>query len=213
VNRPLRCAISLRLALVLTALALAPLAGIRTARADDPLGLYFGAAYGQSHVSAEFDRVVPGSGGEIDSSDSAAFQGMIGIRPISFLGAEITYVDLGQRGTFGSGGPAAGAPFVTSAQASQKGEAAYAMLYLPVPVIDVYAKAGLSRLTTDMSATYVLDGNSYSAYRSFDDVGFAYGAGIQWKLGQWAVRGEYERFDSAGANPSLLSIGMTYSLQ
>jgi opacity protein-like surface antigen len=46
--------------------------------------------------------------------------------------------------------------------------------------------------------------------RSSSDVGFAYGAGLQWKLGQWAVRGEYERFDAAGANPSLLSIGMTY---
>jgi hypothetical protein len=29
-------------------------------------------------------------------------------------------------------------------------------------------------------------------------------------LGNWAVRGEYERFDAAGANPALLSLGMTY---
>lgn len=194
-------------------LLLGSLAAIGTASAADPLGLYFGAAYGQSHVSARFDQVVPGSAGELDSTDSASFQGMIGIRPIPFLGAEVTYTDFGQRSSFGSGAPVAGAPFVTSAQASQKGEAAFAMLYLPVPLIDVYVKAGLSRITTDMSATYQLDGGTYTAYRSRDDVGFAYGAGLQWKLGQWAVRGEYERFDAAGGHPSLLSIGMTYFLQ
>jgi hypothetical protein len=36
---------------------------------------------------------------------------------------------------------------------------------------------------------------------------------LQWKLGQWAVRGEYERFSAAGANPSLLSLSMTFWLQ
>jgi hypothetical protein len=41
------------------------------------------------------------------------------------------------------------------------------------------------------------------------DDAFAHGAGLQWKLGPWAVRGEYERFSAAGANPGPLSIGMT----
>ena len=35
--------------------------------------------------------------------------------------------------------------------------------------------------------------------QSTGDVAFAYGAGLQWRLGQWAVRGEYERFGAAGA--------------
>jgi hypothetical protein len=157
---------------------------------------------------------VPGTHGELESTDSAAFKGMLGIRPISFVGAEIAYVDLGNRSGFGSGGPVAGRPFVTSAQASQKGEAAFAMLCLPVPVIDAYIKGGLSRITTDMSVSYQINGSAgYTAYRSLTDVGVAYGAGLQWKLGSWAVRGEYERFDAAGANPSLLSIGMTYWIE
>jgi len=54
------------------------------------------------------------------------------------------------------------------------------------------------------------DCNTYTVARSSTDTAFAYGAGVQWKLGDWAVRGEYERFDAAGANPTLLSIGMTY---
>jgi opacity protein-like surface antigen len=181
------------------------------ARADDPLGLYIGAAYSRALIKAQFDKAVPGSSGEFDSTNSSAFKGMLGIRPISFLGAEVAYMDLGRRSVFGSGGPIVGRPFITSAQASQKGESAFAVLYLPVPVIDAYLKGGLSRITTQMSVSYQINGvGDYTAYRDLTEVGLAYGAGLQWKLGQWAVRGEYERFDAAGANPSLFSIGMTY---
>ena len=132
-------------------------------------------------------------------------------------------MDLGQHSIRGPGQPVPGVPgsAVTHEQVSQKGEAVFAMLYLPVPVIDVYVKAGVTRFTTDMRATYAPIGvgtcpvgnpdcTLVTASRSPSDVGFAFGAGVQWKLGQWAVRGEYERFDAAGANPSLLSIGMTY---
>jgi hypothetical protein len=136
---------------------------------------------------------------------------MLGFRPLALIGAEIAYIDLGQRSVPGSSGPIAGRPFITSSQVSQKGEAAFAMLYLPIPVIDAYIKAGLSRITTDMSVSYQINGSGdYTASRKMTDDGVAYGAGLQWKLGQWAVRAEYERFDAAGSNPSLLSIGMTY---
>jgi opacity protein-like surface antigen len=211
-NRSSRSPVSLRSALVLSALAVFPLGAATAAHADDLLGLYIGAAYGQSNIRARFDEVVPGSGGQLDRTDSAAFKGMVGVRLLSFFGAEVAYVDLGRRSGSGSGGPVAGVPFVTSAQASQKGEAAFALLYLPVPIVDPYIKVGLSRITTDMSAGYQINGAGAFAVRNFTDVGFAYGAGLQWKLGQWAVRGEYERFDAAGAHPSLLSIGMTYWL-
>lgn len=194
---------------VFWSLMLCLLGGMTVARADDPLGLYIGAAYSQGHIRARFDQAVPGSSGEFDSTDSAAF--MLGLRLLSFLGAEVAYMDLGQGSVFGSGGPVVGRPFITSARASQKGEAAFAMLYLPVPVIDVYIKGGLSRITTQISVSYQINGiGDYTAYRDVTDVGFAYGDGLQWKLGPWAVRGEYERFDAAGANPSLFSIGMTY---
>jgi len=200
------------------------------AQADDLLGLYVGAAYGQAHVRAQLnglDSVAGplGSLGGFDNTNSA-YQAMIGIRLLSFLGAEVTYMDLGGPSIRGSGVPvpAVAGSAVTAEQVSQKGEAAFAMLYLPVPVIDVYVKAGLSRITTDMSATVSLPGvgtctvnnpncGAIYASRSTNDVGFAYGAGLQWKLGQWAVRGEYERFDAAGENPSLLSLGMTYWIQ
>ena len=37
------------------------------------------------------------------------------------------------------------------------------------------------------------------------------GLGAQYKLGSWAVRAEYERFNAAGENPSLLSVGITWT--
>ncbi|MGH8318242.1 MAG: outer membrane beta-barrel protein [Steroidobacteraceae bacterium] len=205
---------------MLLTLGALPAAGF--AQTDNPLGFYIGAAYGQADIRANLGGLTPSGAAPLGefSGTHSAYQGMLGIRPVSFLGAEITYMDFGQI----SSGPGAGGSYPTAVQVSQKGEAAFALLYLPVPVIDVYVKAGLSRITTDMSATYALPGVGtceidhpncalYVVRRTPTDVSFAYGAGLQWKLGQWAVRGEYQRFSAAGANPSLFSIGMTYWLQ
>jgi opacity protein-like surface antigen len=213
-----------RVALTLCALGAAAIAN------SAPLDFYLGASYGQAHVRAELNGL-SGSGGSLGplggfDATHSAYQAMLGMRLLSFVGAEVAYVDLGQSSLRGPGTPAPGllvGSNVTAEQVSQKGAAAFAMLYLPVPIIDVYVKAGVSRMTTDMNATATLIGvatcpignpNCAVVYgsRSVTDVGFAYGAGVQWKLGQWAVRGEYERFDAAGANPSLLSIGMTFWL-
>lgn len=213
-------------ALALAALILCSVIATPAVRAADTLGFYIGGAYGQAHIRARLDWLVPGSAGSDFDSTHSAYQAMVGIRPLSFLGAEITYVDLGTRTLVGSGVlipalPGSGAS--ATEQVSQKGEAAYALLYLPVPIVDAYVKAGLSRLRTDMSIQAVAPGifcqvsqpdcNIYNAARSATETAFAYGAGLQWKLGQWAIRGEYERFSAAGANPSLISVGMTLWLQ
>ena len=213
-NDRLSCfVIPLRRWLALAALVVGSIAATGVAQAADPLGVYVGAAYGQAHIRARLDGLAPGSP-EFDATHSA-YQAMLGIRPLSFLGAEITYMDFGRQSR--------GFPSATSSeqQVSQRGEAAYALLYLPVPVIDVYVKAGISRIRTDRHVIYDLPGAgtcvigvptcySLSAGDNPTDTAFAYGAGLQWKLGSWAVRGEYERFSAAGANPTLVSIGMTY---
>jgi opacity protein-like surface antigen len=225
-NRSALGMISLRSALMQAAMILGSLGAVTSAHAG-LLDLYLGGSFGQAHIRAQLNGLsgtagALGSLGGFDSTHSA-YQAMLGVRLISFLGAEVDYMDLGRDSVRGPGQPVPGEPgsYVSAEQVSQKGEAAFAMLYLPVPIVDVYVKAGLSRITTDMSATInfpaagtcAVDhpncGISYAS-RSSSDVGFAYGAGAQWRLGQWAVRGEYERFDAAGANPSLLSIGMTY---
>lgn len=207
-DRLSRLVSSWRRILTLVVLMLASLGAAGVAQAADPLGLYIGAAYGQAHIRNQLG--ILGSP-EFDATHSA-YQAMLGIRPLSFLGAEITYMDFGRQSQR--------LPYATADEA-QKGEAAYALLYLPVPVIDVYVKAGISRITTDGTVNYDLVGvgtctigdpncGTVTAITHSTNTSFAYGAGLQWKLGHWAVRGEYERFSAAGANPTLLSIGMIY---
>jgi|SRR5690348_10407710 len=217
-------AFPLRSALALSVLILCSLGTMSAAHADDPLGLYVGASYGQAHIRVQSGEIALGNGSPLPGLDMthSAFKGIIGLRPISFLGAEVSYMDFGTVSTVvGQAMQGFPAVVVNTERASQKGEAAFALLYLPVPVVDVYVKAGVSRITTDFSAAYTttvggicgLPCNTSQvgnvAAHDVTDTAFAYGAGLQWKLGQWAVRGEYERFDAAGANPSLFSIGMT----
>lgn len=205
------------------ALILCSLGAVAVAKAGNLLGLYVGAAYGQAHVRVQPGEIIPQSTGPLGGLDMthSAFQGMVGVRLLSFLGGEVAYMDFGKVSSI-AGQPVPGIPgaSVTAEHASQKGEAAFALLYLPVPIIDVFVKAGLSRITTDFGGTYTVVGvgtcpinNPNCGVGTFTrdstDTAFAYGAGVQWKLGDWAVRGEYERFSAAGANPTLLSIGMT----
>jgi opacity protein-like surface antigen len=181
-------------------------AGARVAAAD-PLGLYLGGSVGQSQVEAD-------SGGNIASpydhfrANHSAYKITVGLRPLPFFGAELSYVDLGH-----PGGAVAGAP----ADVSESGTAAFAMLYLPVPVIDLYAKAGVARLQS------TVNGNTFEACAEVclptlvpfrverTDTGFAGGLGAQLKFGAWAVRAEYEVFSAAGRNPALASIGANWS--
>jgi hypothetical protein len=46
---------------------------------------------------------------------------------------------------------------------------------------------------------------------SYEGAACAGGGGAQYKFGSWAVRAEYERFNAAGGNPSLLSAGVTWA--
>ena len=231
-NRPSRLRMSPRSAAAIMALTPCALLALSVARADDLLGLYFGGGYGQAHVNAEPGPIIPQSTGSIGGFDMthSAFKAIAGLRPLPFVGAEVSYLDFGKVSSI-TGKPVPGLPgtVVNSEQASQKGETAFALLYLPVPIVDVYLKGGLSRITTEFDVTYTgtqpgvgtcpVNNPSCSvlgtlhAARDSTDTAFAYGAGLQWKLGQWAVRGEYERFSAAGAKPSLLSISMTFWLQ
>ncbi len=224
--------------LLVTIAAFAPVALLAAtpARAADPLGFYIGAEYGQAHIRARIPAslgtdslysVDVTSPGVADFTHSA-YQVMAGVRPLEFLGAEVTYVDFGSGGFRATGyAPGPLLPFptgsVSGGRASQKGEAAFAVLYLPVPVIDLYLKAGVARMTTDLSIGYQIPGvgtcmisdpQCATAYAALQrtDTGFAGGVGLQWGIGSWAIRAEYERFDVAGASPSLAAIGLTWTI-
>jgi len=191
---------------------------IRQAGADELLGAYIGGAVGQSHVEATGQQVDVGGSvyrdtGRFDETHSA-YKLMLGIRPIPLLGAELAYMDLGHpSGSFNA----------YPANVSMKGESAFGVIYLPVPTINLFLKAGLARIQSKINGTgyfapycppYALC-PLYVGIAPFHldrtNTGFAAGAGAQYKFGFWAVRTEYERFNAAGEHPSLLSLGVTRS--
>lgn len=198
--------------LILYALAFLALPGGKAAAADSP-GLYVGAAIGQSHVNTTASveeplDIFPGPQTEEVDANHAAFQVMLGARPISWVGAELDYIDFGKA----SGGtPLYGSP----TDASLKGEAAFGVLYLPLRVVDLYLKAGVARLRSTVNGSACGPCEcavcTFAYRQSRTNTGGAAGAGIQYRIGRWALRAEYERFNAAGGNPSLLSAGVSWT--
>lgn len=180
--------------------------------AEDLLGLYAGGAIGQSRVEATasqvFADIAPVTYTEDIDKRHAAFKVMLGVRPVSLAGAEIDYIEFGEpRGSL----------FGSPASISLKGPAASGVLYLPVSIVDVYGKAGVARLESDVNGSICspcacnlrICRPSFQLNRT--NTSGALGVGTQYKFGSWAVRAEYERFNAAGGNSSLLSAGLTWS--
>lgn len=202
---------------ILIAVALLALLGDR-ARADIPLGLYVGGGFGQADVTATVSAAditgIAQYNGEFEAHRSA-FQIVAGARPISPVGAEISYVDFGHPD---------GTLFGQPAGASMRGGALFAMGYLPLPLIEVYGKAGFARIQSHVTGFASPIGVTCAIgscpspigfrYYHIDrtDTGLAAGAGAQVKLGAMGVRAEYERFNAAGEHPSLVSIVVTWTV-
>jgi opacity protein-like surface antigen len=198
----------------LAAVVLLPL---RYAAADDLLGLYVGGAIGEARVEASGEPLVIGPNlyqatGRFDETHSA-FKVMAGIRPIPLLGAEVAYMDFGSP----SGGYNA-----YPARVSMHGESAFALIYLPIPVVDVFLKGEIDHMQSAMDGTAVYAANCtagpcplYVGTGPFrldrTNTGLALGGGAQYKFGPLALRAEYERFSAAEAHPALLSVGLTWS--
>jgi opacity protein-like surface antigen len=131
---------------------------------------------------------------------------LAGWRPISLLGVEAEYVDLGSKGvnTFAD---------TVHVSIDSKATAAYVLGYLPVPLpwIDVYGKVGAARVKANTNADAICPPGSQCVAPGLpasDDASrtsVAWGAGLQFKAGHWAARVDYERFEGPQGNPSLLS--------
>ncbi len=212
----------------LAAMLIGPIgAGSPQACASNLFNVYAGASYLRSNLRGKDNNPIPFSGSgplnAFDRSDSG-YQFTLGLRGLHFLGAEIDYFDLGSGGV-SNPYPLAGNPgIVSGARLGQKGEAAFALLYLPVPVIDVYLKAGVDRLSSDLGAQFTPQSacalalpasaspcspESLSLHTT--TTGLALGAGAQWQLGDWGMRAEYERFTALGRHPDVISIGVVWT--
>lgn len=139
--------------------------------------IYAGAGIASSSVNN-----IQGTGFNLDNT---SFKALAGLR-FSLLGAELDYYHLGSesRGFY-----------FGNASADAHAFAAYAVGYLPLPILDFYGKVGLDR--------WQLNGHSADpGLFRFSDSGtrLAWGVGAQAHFGNLLGRVEYERLNMAGTD-------------
>ena len=159
-------------------------------------GFYLGLA--SSDVSSDYD-LGPFTAGDVD--DDRGLKAIVGFRPLDSFAIEANYVDMGE-----SRVPLSIActvpPCPTEATIDSQALSVSAVGLLALPLVDLYARVGYSKWETELSpfAAQKLDGNDPT-----------YGAGAQVRVGSFALRLEYERFDFDDDSSDLVSIGFTYT--
>ncbi len=147
-------------------------------------GIYIGAGVGQSNV--DIDAGVT----QIDGDDTG-FKVIAGFRPLDWFGVEVNYIDFGKVSDSG-------------VNVESDALAAYAVGFLPLGPVDLFAKAGVASADTSV-------GTSLGRV-SDDSTDFAYGAGLQFRLLSLSARIEYEIFDLEDVDDlNMISVGLTYT--
>jgi len=163
-------------------LAGAWLAGSAAFGADT--GFYIGGSLGQSSESFDASTFYV-------SSDTTAYKVAAGFRPLPVVAGEVDYVGFGR--AYGG---------INYADTYAVGVSALG--FLPIPMVDVYGRLGLTDWRTNVSSPEL------SFHRTGADLTYGVGAGMS--FGDFGVRVEYERFDVAHANTmDLATVGVVWT--
>jgi hypothetical protein len=194
-------------------LAIAACAVSTTALADEPLGFYVGAGLGYSTIRS--DDPAYGLPGYYNDHETA-WKAIVGVRPISIVGAELEYIDFGYPSSPYDPNNANANGFDSHPRAGVLFGVGY--LPLPIPFFDIYGKAGVARLQTDVTTitsncppgTNCVAPPTYTRHNETDSR-FAYGVGVQSKAWGFAFRAEYERISSQFGDPDALTVSATWT--
>ena len=177
--------------------------GAGAAQADDS-PFYVGVGISRNKLSN-----ITNSGLSFSDIDKTSWKALVGFRPISPFAVEAAYMDLGRQSsafvTPGVGSCVIGSPNCASGthHSDAKAFAAFAVGFLPVPMpfLDLYAKAGLARwkLNGNTTTATALPPGNFFAF-STQGTAFAWGAGAQVHAGNIGARLEYEHFNIANTN-------------
>ena len=191
------------LAAMLSAATMAP-----AVHAENALGLYASGALGQANVASDsWSQAIVLANPSGFRENNGAWAARVGVRPIPLFAAEAEYYDFGN--------PSTSVNATTTVGVKMKGTGVYGLVFLPIPLIDLYAKAGMAHMRTSTRITFnctPTPGCAPQAAVGFEtrDTSLAYGAGLQFKGGDLGVRGEYQRFSAAGAHPGLATLGLSF---
>ena len=159
-------------------------------------GFYLGGS--ASNVSSDYASPPPAS---TRTDDDDGFKLIGGFRPLDAFAIEANYVDLGTTRV-----PLTLAcvtlPCPTEASIDSQALSVSAVGLFTLPLVDLYGRVGVARWETERRI-----------FGSLEDEGSdpTYGAGVQLRLGSFALRVEYERFDFGDDSVDLRSIGFTYT--
>ncbi|MBV8783550.1 MAG: outer membrane beta-barrel protein [Gammaproteobacteria bacterium] len=175
--------------------------------------LYIGAGISNNQVDDITHTGVPFS-----KINKTAWKVFAGVRPIPWLGAEVNYMDLGNRtDRILNGTPGVGAG--TFSHSDARAFAAYGVGFLPLPAdrpfLDLYGKAGVARWRLSGSSDAGTLPPTSSGFYDFTDRGtsFAWGLGAQAHLGNFGGRLEWERFRIANTSGARVwTLGLVFSL-
>lgn len=171
-----------RIAVLLGLLLAAPL----SQAADN--GFYLGGGILQS----EYGLNNPDDAQPFDDED-AGYKAIAGFRLLDSFGVELNYADHGNA-TIPSGVACiqvVGVPCPDETDLEAKTLSAFAVGYLDFPVLDLFAKAGVSAWEFKARSTPAFPAFSFDE----DDVEFSWGAGAQAHFGSLALRLEYEQLN------------------
>src|ERR1700675_1203624 len=136
-----------RISGTLSAILAAGACAVSTAAlADNPAGFYLGAGVGYSTIRSDDSSYgLPG----YYNDHQTAWKAIAGVRPISIVGAEFEYIDFGQPGRHYGSQIYNSYGFDSHPRASALFGVGY--LPLPIPFFDIFGKAGVARLQTDVT--------------------------------------------------------------
>lgn len=162
-------------------------------------GFYLGGGVTRTSfdTSSDFIQDAPDQF-RLDDDDNG-FKVIAGIRPLDWFAIEANYIDFG--------GVSAGNDLL-GGEIELTGIDAFAVGFIAAPFIDVFGKVGAIRWDADARVRFA--GETFSDSESGTD--FAWGAGIQARLGSLAARLEYERFEVDDTDEvAMITLGLTYT--
>lgn len=152
-------------------------------------GIYVGLSVGQANV--ELTEEVIDETLRFDGDDTG-FKVIAGIRPLDWLAIEANYVNFGKAKDSGL-------------EIDADGISAFAVGFLPVGPVDLFAKGGLVSWDSEIGTRGITLSRD-------DGTDLAYGVGAQFRLGSLSLRAEYEVFDIDDVDDvNMFSIGVTWT--
>jgi opacity protein-like surface antigen len=165
-------------------------------------GIYLGAGVTRSSIDTSDGFIERSTNGFGLHDHDNGYKLIAGFRPLDWLAVETNYIDFGKVHDTNPGG-------TFDASYKLRGVDAFAVGMFALPFVDLYAKAGLIRWDAKASVSSVA---SLFNRHSDDGTDFAYGAGVQARLGSLGGRLEYERFNVPNTDKvAALSLAITWT--